>query len=740
MKNILNREHSFKKNIQIYSFLFCLPIIVIALILKLYFNGPMQNDYVKQHNDSVVQEVNYLDNQIGQIELSASNWGQNLEQTFSANPFTDISSSSQIQDISRDLFFFQNSTPLVQESLIYVFNETNPFVISGWGTWNLSEGENYQNYKITNGKSYQWKKVTEKSVAFIQDISSIIAGSEKVYFITTLNNSKILDLLKVSATEKGSVALAVDGQMIVSSGDIFNEDNITRYPQEDSSWKKNHLGDTYSLVSTPMKRLSQHWVFYSAAPIALIAQPILHVSNILFLIGIILFILMAILSQIMARLQYQPIDNMMTSLFGKEPSMGEENEFDYLTKQWQTISQKKEELENQQNFSQVKLRQSILGQILEGKYSYLEEKDFGKLLQRNGWNFPIAHYKLLYIRLGGPVEKDTALGNPNSELFILENLLNDITSRLFFESSIIEYQQDGVFLFIPNGDQKKEEELYQHIFKFINRVIKKYVIIIVGKEQTDIGKLGLVANEVSKLRFYQRLIPDNQLIRTTISDNESKYLYPTHIENKIMGKIERNESDGLLLEMTLFTKNLLANHQELGFILEGLGQVYDKIHSYLSLQHINETSYISKNNLLKKVSQYYEPEDIAKMYYEDFLSPILTRLQETNLNSLEQAVKKAVAFLQEEYKNPGLSLEETADYVGLEASYLSREFKKTMHINFIDYLTDYRLEMAKDLLANSNLKINEIAEEIGYNSSYFNRLFKKKFDLTPGQYRKNFNK
>lgn len=59
-------------------------------------------------------------------------------------------------------------------------------------------------------------------------------------------------------------------------------------------------------------------------------------------------------------------------------------------------------------------------------------------------------------------------------------------------------------------------------------------------------------------------------------------------------------------------------------------------------------------------------------------------------------------------------------------------------MNFIDYLTDFRMEVSKEALAMSTMQINEIAEKVGYNSSYFNRLFKKKFGMTPGQYRKHY--
>jgi YesN/AraC family two-component response regulator len=66
---------------------------------------------------------------------------------------------------------------------------------------------------------------------------------------------------------------------------------------------------------------------------------------------------------------------------------------------------------------------------------------------------------------------------------------------------------------------------------------------------------------------------------------------------------------------------------------------------------------------------------------------------------------------------------------------LSKVFKDITGWNFIDYLTNIRIEKAKDLLMETDMKINCIAEKIGYKHSYFNRLFKKHEGVTPSHFR-----
>ena len=62
--------------------------------------------------------------------------------------------------------------------------------------------------------------------------------------------------------------------------------------------------------------------------------------------------------------------------------------------------------------------------------------------------------------------------------------------------------------------------------------------------------------------------------------------------------------------------------------------------------------------------------------------------------------------------------------------------KKETGENIIKFLTDYRMEKAKQLLDEGTMKIVQVAKQCGYdNQSYFNRLFKNAYGMTPKQYR-----
>lgn len=100
-------------------------------------------------------------------------------------------------------------------------------------------------------------------------------------------------------------------------------------------------------------------------------------------------------------------------------------------------------------------------------------------------------------------------------------------------------------------------------------------------------------------------------------------------------------------------------------------------------------------------------------------------------------IKIILDYVAENYMNP-ITIDELADSVNLSKHYFMRFFKKYMGTTCIEYINDYRLNVATNLLLTTGLQITEISSRIGIsNLSYFNRIFKKKYNMTPKEYRFN---
>ena len=84
-----------------------------------------------------------------------------------------------------------------------------------------------------------------------------------------------------------------------------------------------------------------------------------------------------------------------------------------------------------------------------------------------------------------------------------------------------------------------------------------------------------------------------------------------------------------------------------------------------------------------------------------------------------------------------LSLDSVGEILHISPAYLSAQFKKYQKMNFLDCLTELRINAAKELLADPLRSTAEVAAMGGYDdSSYFARAFKKRTGMTPTQYRR----
>jgi two-component system response regulator YesN len=114
----------------------------------------------------------------------------------------------------------------------------------------------------------------------------------------------------------------------------------------------------------------------------------------------------------------------------------------------------------------------------------------------------------------------------------------------------------------------------------------------------------------------------------------------------------------------------------------------------------------------------------------------LTRAAEEHRNRLEtDAVRKIERFVRDHCRED-LSLETIARQVGLSPHYVSKFFKERTGVNYIDYLTECRVEKAKELMRDPGLSLKEIAIDVGYRDpNYFSKVFRKVCGLTPSEYR-----
>lgn len=133
--------------------------------------------------------------------------------------------------------------------------------------------------------------------------------------------------------------------------------------------------------------------------------------------------------------------------------------------------------------------------------------------------------------------------------------------------------------------------------------------------------------------------------------------------------------------------------------------------------------------------------DAIEHWFAALLDRIVGQLEDRIRTQAEVKVRAAEDYLREHFRDPGLSLTEVCADLSVSVSYFSQRFKMITGKTFVEYLTELRIEHARELLRTGAGKSYEIAPMVGFRDPhYFSATFKKVCGVTPTQYRRQVRK
>lgn len=115
---------------------------------------------------------------------------------------------------------------------------------------------------------------------------------------------------------------------------------------------------------------------------------------------------------------------------------------------------------------------------------------------------------------------------------------------------------------------------------------------------------------------------------------------------------------------------------------------------------------------------------------------MMQKVGEARKDKTQQILDQAEKYIEDNLRDPNLTLQSVSDYVGLSAPYFSNIFFKTKGIHINEYINRIRVRYAQKYLLETGDKITNIASSLGFSSpSYFNNVFKRYTGVTPNRFR-----
>lgn len=110
-------------------------------------------------------------------------------------------------------------------------------------------------------------------------------------------------------------------------------------------------------------------------------------------------------------------------------------------------------------------------------------------------------------------------------------------------------------------------------------------------------------------------------------------------------------------------------------------------------------------------------------------------VQEEDADRINTITEKMLEYINMNYTKD-ISMHEAAEYMSYSDAYFCRLFKQIFSKNFTAFLTEFRIERAKQILSDKNMNVKEVGEAVGYfDANYFAKVFKRYTGYTPSEYR-----
>lgn len=276
------------------------------------------------------------------------------------------------------------------------------------------------------------------------------------------------------------------------------------------------------------------------------------------------------------------------------------------------------------------------------------------------------------------------------------------------------------------------------ICKMAKRVCNACVTAGIGHICDHLGQLSLSYQGAKNAVSYRVLYGNTRAINIAEMDpqeNIDEHWEEAYI-HKIFKKIKMGEEESLkeaILELTSQmskTRMSLQNYRLL------IMQLIAEIFRFGANNQVNMEEVFGQNSdVYNQALQMESTEELAA-----WLQNICIKMQQQILNeridTTKSFVTKAVEYVKEHYGDQELSIETICSYLNVSAAYFSTVFKKETGKTFINYLTDYRMQEALELLLTKDEKTYIIAEKVGYlDPNYFSYVFKKQFGMSPSKYK-----
>lgn len=393
----------------------------------------------------------------------------------------------------------------------------------------------------------------------------------------------------------------------------------------------------------------------------------------------------------------------------------------------------------QENVEQEKNR--LFNQILAESLSVTETLEIGRGL---GMNLAAECYNILLFKL---MDGETSMDKELKEKAWtdIDNYFHSLDKFYCFRRGI-----DGFALLCMGDGEEDVERQIETLRERIHDKMLKYPQMEyfggIGKPVSRIRNIRDSFHEAERAfagRFVtseRRIVYYEELNSININADEPDVEGAGSIE-KLRKRVSRFLRNGTVEEIPEFMKTCFEEMPDRNLRSMMMRQ-YIMMDIYLQIITFGDELELTQEEVqqecgeMKSMADYLSSEEKTREYAEQMVRKMIELRERTADRRYSDIIQQAQSYILKNYMTEEISLNAVSASVNMSPSYFSSIFGQEVGKTFVEYLTEIRMDKAKELLMCSSKKTSEIGYEVGYKDShYFSYIFKKTQGCSPKDYR-----
>lgn len=402
------------------------------------------------------------------------------------------------------------------------------------------------------------------------------------------------------------------------------------------------------------------------------------------------------------------------------------------------IKEMKEELDT----SKKRVRASLLKE-LQRESSEQFSLSLDRINEHYLVNLQEGSYQMCMLILDAPVKFDTS-ADRDLLFYKAQDRLTGELNKLCHE--VIDMEQENFIFYLLNykdGSGEKVSSMLHQLMREYRGQIQKFeqvsLTVCAGAVYESFNQLGSAVPELFRLAASRCALSELRVIEPGDIRNESDILPAIWEfgEEKLRKALTELNMDGLLhCIREMFSRAFYGIEEDSLLYYRLYMELSAEIYKYfVNIGMLPESEKEFSQRMFKCFIQAADVREYGKLLCVE----VQRLINENQLSEVSQAtptIRIVKRYITEHYMEE-ISLSTAAQVVNLSPVYLSRLFKKEEGINFLDYVNQYRIDVAKKFLCDINYNVLEAADLSGFkNTRYFSKIFKKAVGITPSEYRK----